>query len=109
MPEQIPGPQDVASAVAEEQGYLYRGEGRELQREWWAAAACQEAEPELFFPISPKDTWSRDLALEFCRSCAVRDACLGVALADPALVGIWGGTDENDRQLLRTGTLARTG
>ncbi len=109
MAEQIPGPDEAAAAVADEQGYLYRGRARELQQEWWAAAACQQAEPELFFPISTKDVWSRDLALQFCAACGVRSQCLRVALADPALVGIWGGTDETDRQLLRAGSFAHTG
>jgi WhiB family redox-sensing transcriptional regulator len=71
--------------------------------EWWSAAACLTADPELFFPIS-----SLGLALEqvtrakaICSRCGIQQACLGYALDAGPVQGIWGGTTEGERQRLR--------
>ena len=63
----------------------------------WRAAACKSADPELFFPASPRQTAA---AKRICGSCPVRDACLGWAL-DNAREGIWGGMTEDERNKLR--------
>ena len=92
---------DQETVIAGEQEYLFRGQGHRLQDVSWVTAACRTAEPELFFPISTHETASRARALRYCGSCTLRQECLQVALADPSLVGIWGGTDEVERAALR--------
>jgi WhiB family transcriptional regulator, redox-sensing transcriptional regulator len=71
--------------------------------EWWSAAACLTADPELFFPVS-----SSGLALEqvaqakaVCARCGIQRACLGYALDGGRVQGIWGGTTEAERRRLR--------
>lgn len=97
----VPPPPPVEVVVAEEQQYLFATTGTALQESWWETAACQDAEPDVFFPVSAQDQISRRVALTFCGRCAVRDACLQVALEDRSLIGIWGGTDEAQRTQLR--------
>jgi WhiB family redox-sensing transcriptional regulator len=38
---------------------------------------------------------------ELCASCPVRQECLGTALADDSLVGLWGGTTEREQREMR--------
>jgi WhiB family transcriptional regulator, redox-sensing transcriptional regulator len=72
--------------------------------EWWSGAACSTADPELFFPISSSGPALRQTtqAKAICARCQVRQACLGYALdAGPVVQGIWGGTTETERRLIR--------
>ena len=39
-----------------------------------------------------------------CAGCAVREQCLHTALADPKLLGVWGGVSERGRRQLRRGS-----
>lgn len=64
---------------------------------WRAEAACREADVELFFAT---DEDSQSEALDMCRTCPVRDACLDHALTAREPYGIWGGTVEQDRKRL---------
>ena len=71
--------------------------------DWRSRSACVTADPDLFFPLS-----SSGPALEqeaqakaVCARCGVRQACLAFALATGQLHGIWGGTGEQERALLR--------
>ncbi len=96
-----PLPRDPLEVIAEEQEYLFVSDPRDLQGPWWVDAACQDAEPDVFFPVSDCDVWSRTAALEYCGACAVRSQCLAVAMTDRTLIGIWGGTDEAERARLR--------
>lgn len=97
------------ASIDEEHGYLFRGERAELRSSTWSDAACRDADAEIFFPISMRDSVSRVEALAYCGSCAIRSACLEVALRDGSLVGIWGGTDEEERTRLRRSHLRRIG
>ncbi|MEU9702644.1 WhiB family transcriptional regulator [Streptomyces sp. NPDC047981] len=71
---------------------------------WRAAAACQEVDPDLFFPIgvgSPALAQAEE-AKEVCRRCPVRQQCLRSAMTQtqqPA--GVWGGLTEAERRDLR--------
>lgn len=71
-----------------------------LTHEWWRAAACGEAEPELFFPISATPASSAQVkrAKLICASCPVRSACLSYALTHRQEQGIWGGLTEEERR-----------
>ena len=80
-----------------------------LSDEWWGLAACRDAEPEVFFPISATaasgDTVARAKAV--CGSCPVQSPCLSYALRHRQEQGIWGGMTEDERRLLSR-RLART-
>ena len=70
-----------------------------LQRPaWHAQARCRGYGPSAFFAErsgpqgDPKAT---------CGRCAVQTECLATALADPKLVGRWGGTSAQERRAMR--------
>lgn len=66
---------------------------------WDVEAACQSADPELFFPNSSfADTRA---AKRICRGCPVRVQCLEFALSSRLEYGVWGGLTENERRSLR--------
>ena len=71
--------------------------------DWRDDAACRHADPELFFPIGTAGPAAVqvDEAKRVCRDCTVRASCLAWAMSTPAVVGIWGGTTENDRRAIR--------
>ena len=66
---------------------------------WRVAAACQFAEPDLFFPISASDRNSNqvDAAKAVCASCLVRRECLEFAVGTQQMHGVWGGLTEEER------------
>ncbi|MFI7129351.1 WhiB family transcriptional regulator [Nonomuraea sp. NPDC050153] len=70
---------------------------------WMAHAACQDADPALFFPI----TWDGhpgrpdEQARRICRTCPVQAACLDWALRTGEPDGVWGGTTPAERRRLR--------
>jgi WhiB family transcriptional regulator, redox-sensing transcriptional regulator len=67
---------------------------------WWELAACQSADPELFFPVAAAGVGLADIsrAKAICARCAIRRQCLGYALATGQPHGIWGGTTEDERR-----------
>jgi WhiB family transcriptional regulator, redox-sensing transcriptional regulator len=73
----------------------------EDRRDWWRSAACQEADPELFFPVAPLGPGAGEIARAkaVCGTCRVRRQCLQYALATHQLHGVWGGMTEGERQL----------
>jgi WhiB family redox-sensing transcriptional regulator len=81
-----------------------------LTQNWWSAAECREAEPELFFPISEKAAAGQDIrrAKLICAGCQVQSECLNYALTQRQEQGIWGGLTEEERRLLRR-RLTRSG
>lgn len=80
--------------------------GRELPKpgHWTEFALCAEVGPDAFFPDDGAPAW---LAKQVCAGCEfwVRAECLGHALRRPEW-GIWGGTDEQERDALRSATPA---
>jgi WhiB family redox-sensing transcriptional regulator len=75
-------------------------------------APCAETNPDAFFPddfkegaLAYRPTYEfENEAKKVCADCPYRVACLVYAMKDPALVGIWGGLTEKDRNALRRGT-----
>jgi WhiB family redox-sensing transcriptional regulator len=67
---------------------------------WWELAACQRADPELFFPVSEIGPAQRQLeqAKAVCAGCDVRQLCLDYALATRQAHGVWGGLTEAERR-----------
>jgi len=70
---------------------------------WWTEAACQAADPDLFFPVSAAGRGGDEArAKQVCAGCPVRTDCLSYALdAGAGLQGIWGGLSEAERTRLR--------
>jgi WhiB family redox-sensing transcriptional regulator len=76
---------------------------------WLARAACQDEDPELFFPISDLGPGAQQVAnaKAVCARCPVRAECLSYALDNGLGNGIFGGTTELERRkLVRTGSAA---
>ena len=67
---------------------------------WWELAACQTADPELFFPVSETGPARRQLdrAKSVCARCDVRQLCLDYALTTRQVHGVWGGQTEEERR-----------
>lgn len=75
--------------------------------DWRLIAACTEVPTHLFFPRRGGDPRSAahdaSVARLVCSTCPVRKSCLAEALGpgNSQLAGIWGGTNEKERRLLR--------
>lgn len=69
---------------------------------WDRAAACREADPDLFFPEGEEAEVLENTAAAkaICRTCPVVHPCLVDALDRDERYGVWGGLDENDRDRL---------
>jgi WhiB family redox-sensing transcriptional regulator len=74
------------------------------ERDWRLDAACQEVDPELFFP-EPGQVPQAAAAKQVCAGCAVRGPCLEAALHGPQArddhTGIFAGTTARERVALR--------
>lgn len=70
---------------------------------WRQRAACQEHDPELWFPVGD-DLEARQrtaAAKAVCRECPVIVECLDWAMASWQTAGIWGGLSRNERRVRR--------
>jgi WhiB family redox-sensing transcriptional regulator len=76
---------------------------------WWDLAACQSADPELFFPVSAAGSavTEIDRAKAVCASCAITGRCLDFALRTRQAHGVWGGLSEDERRVLTAGDHTR--
>jgi WhiB family redox-sensing transcriptional regulator len=83
---------------------------RDLRPDWRDAAACRDADPELFFPDGDLGSARAQLktAKLICRGCPVSATCLSWALASGQEAGIWGGLTEDERRGLRRRGLPST-
>jgi WhiB family transcriptional regulator, redox-sensing transcriptional regulator len=68
------------------------------QPAWAADAPCREHPEVEWFPERGE---SMAAAKAVCRRCPVRDECLSYAVADPTIVGVWGGTSGRERRRMR--------
>jgi WhiB family redox-sensing transcriptional regulator len=76
---------------------------------WVSRGACQQADPELFFPIAAGTRPAArqvEAAKAVCGPCAVRANCLSYAL-EAMPEGIWGGTTQEERAARRRLTSRR--
>ena len=71
--------------------------------ERWSRAACTTVDPDLFFPIAKPGPAAEQVARAkaVCAGCEIRQECLDYALDARSVQGIWGGTSEEERQLIR--------
>ncbi|GAA2829844.1 WhiB family transcriptional regulator [Nonomuraea rubra] len=71
---------------------------------WMTRAACQDADPGLFFPVigdTSQQGQADDQARRICQACPVQPACLDWALRTGEPDGLWGGTTPEERRRLR--------
>ena len=64
----------------------------------FASALCAQVDPALWFPEKGQGNTA---AKAICHRCDIEATCLAVALADPEIDGIWGGTMHRERQTMR--------
>lgn len=71
--------------------------------EWRHHALCRDTDPGLFFPVG-----TTGLAIEHierakavCGECPVAASCLDFAMETRQDAGVWGGTTEDERRLMR--------
>ncbi len=69
-----------------------------LPGEWAEQGECKGMDPDLFFPVRGE---TGNEAKEVCRGCAVRKECLEWALEIEVKEGVWGGTTEKERRVMR--------
>ena len=75
--------------------------GPDRPDDWRDRAECKDdATADLWF-VPPGDRHGIAAAKAICRRCPVAPECLAEAMADPSIVGVWGGTTENQRAKLR--------
>jgi WhiB family redox-sensing transcriptional regulator len=74
-----------------------------LDDDWRAEAACAAVDPDLFFPVGVTGPAVDQIvaAKAVCAGCPVREMCLGFAIATNQEYGVWGGTSEEERRVLR--------
>ena len=70
---------------------------------WRFRGACRDEDPELFFPVGTTGPALLQIedAKQVCRRGAVVDSCLRWALETGQDAGVWGGTSEDERRVLR--------
>lgn len=70
--------------------------------DFWDLAACQSADPDIFFPVSDAGPGQAEIARAkgVCSRCPVRARCLEYALSTRQAHGVWGGTTEGERRLM---------
>jgi len=76
---------------------------------WRSQALCRDTDPELFFPIGTTGAALVQIeqARAVCRQCPAQADCLEFALRTNQDSGIWGGTSEEERRVLRREFVAR--
>jgi WhiB family redox-sensing transcriptional regulator len=77
--------------------------------DWREESACRDTDPDLFFPVGTTGPAIEQIetAKAVCRTCDVQKACLEFALTTNQDSGIWGGTSEEERRVLRRQWVAR--
>lgn len=76
--------------------------------DWRNVAACRDTDPDLFFPVGSTGVAIEQIAAakEVCNMCPAKTACLEFALLSNQESGVWGGTSEDERRILRKQWLA---
>ncbi|WP_433018197.1 WhiB family transcriptional regulator [Kribbella sp. CA-294648] len=71
--------------------------------DWRHQGACLDVDADLFFPIGSSNAAYHQMedARKVCMRCPVREQCLAWALESGHEQGIWGGTTDDERRLLR--------
>ena len=71
--------------------------------DWRELAACRDTDPDLFFPVGTTGLAVGHIlaAKAVCRECPAQAPCLEYALETNQDSGIWGGTSEEERRVIR--------
>lgn len=71
--------------------------------DWRDDATCRDLDPDLFFPVGVTGMAVEQIeaAKSFCTNCASLEACLEFAITTNQEYGVWGGTTEDERRVLR--------
>jgi WhiB family redox-sensing transcriptional regulator len=77
--------------------------GLDPDDDWRDAAACRDTDPDLFFPVGTTGPALDQIesAKAVCRQCDAQVACLEFAIVTNQDSGVWGGTSEEERRVLR--------
>ena len=77
--------------------------------DWRDVAACQDTDPDLFFPVGTTGPAIEQIenAKSVCDACAAKEPCLEFALVTNQDSGVWGGTSEDERRKLRRAWVAK--
>ena len=77
--------------------------------DWREGAACRDTDPDLFFPVGTTGPAVEqiDSAKAVCTECDAQDDCLDFAIVTNQDSGVWGGTSEEERRVLRRQHVAR--
>jgi WhiB family redox-sensing transcriptional regulator len=83
----------------------------------FGTAPCAESDPDAFFSdetldgaLAVRPLYSNERAAKMvCMSCPYQARCLTYALENPDLGGIWGGTNERQRNAMRRGQIVSLG
>lgn len=77
--------------------------------DWRSVAACQDTDPDLFFPVGTTGPALVQIAQAkaVCSECDAKASCLEFAITTNQDTGIWGGTSEEERRKLRRAWVAR--
>jgi WhiB family transcriptional regulator, redox-sensing transcriptional regulator len=75
----------------------------ETDTDWRRHASCRHCSPDLFFPAGTTGAAEHEIAAAkaVCAECPVQSQCLRFALRTGQAYGIWGGTTEDERIMLR--------
>ncbi len=68
---------------------------------WHKDANCKGLDNNTFFPTNATSNTDIQSAKAICFTCSVQDICLGYALSQETVFGIWGGTSEKERRKLK--------
>ena len=73
------------------------------EHHWRINAMCRDLDPDLFFPVGVTGgaVDQIDAAKEFCDICPSQNQCLEFAVTTNQEYGVWGGTTEDERRVLR--------
>ena len=84
--------------------YLPGRQARNGRADWRDKAACRGSDPELFFPVGNAGPALRQIgqAKQLCARCPARMSCLEWTLDSGQEQGVWGGTSEDERRVLRS-------
>ena len=83
---------------------FYLEPGSCAETDWRQRASCKEvSDPEVFFPVGTTGPAldQVEMAKAICQPCIVRRHCLEWALETNQDSGVWGGTSEEERRLMR--------
>ncbi len=74
-----------------------------VDQDWRDGALCRDTSPELFFPVGVTGPAIGQIAAakQICSNCDSATPCLEFAIVFRQDTGVWGGTSEEERRMIR--------